>query len=58
MGTSSFGINVERSDKSKEMLQKLSNLEMQQTYGKLSEEETIQMNNLRKIFTTDDTINL
>ncbi|MFK7983125.1 MAG: AAA family ATPase [Saprospiraceae bacterium] len=58
IGTSSFGNNVERSEKSKEMLQKLSNLEVQHTYGKLTKEEIIQMNNLRKIFTTDDTINL
>jgi len=58
MGTASFGNNIERSDKSKEMLKKLSRLEIQHTYGKLSKKETEQMNNLRKIFTTDDTINL
>jgi len=59
MGTASFGNNIARSDKSQEMLQILANLEIRQTYGKkLSKEEVNQMNNLRKIFTTDDTINL
>ncbi len=58
MGTASFGNNIERSDKSQKMLEQLSKLEVRQTYGKLSEKDVEQMNNLRKIFTTDDTINL
>ena len=58
MGTGAFGHQVARSRKSQQMLEKLSSMETRFAFGKLNEDEKKEMIELRKIFTTDDTIDL
>ncbi len=53
-GTEAFGQHVERSEKGQEKLEKLAELELKDTFGQLSSEEKEQMEQLQKIFTTDD----
>ncbi len=56
--TDAFGVNIARSDKSQEMLEKLSKLNMKATFGKLNAEEKKEQAHLQKIFISDDTLKL
>lgn len=58
MGTQAFGKQVERSETSQKKLERLADLETKHSFGKTSQKEEDEMMDLRKIFTTDDTINL
>jgi predicted ATP-binding protein involved in virulence len=54
-GTEVFGQEVERSEHSKEKLERLAHLSQLHAFGKISETEKKEMNQLRKILITDDT---
>ncbi|GAB3950079.1 AAA family ATPase [Spirosoma harenae] len=54
-GTEAFGQDVERSDTSKNKLQRLAHLSQLNSYGAISEPEKNELQNLRKILITDDT---
>jgi predicted ATP-binding protein involved in virulence len=54
-GTEAFGRSVERSQQSKEMLDRLAKLSALNSFGKISAAEKSELEALRKILPTDDT---
>lgn len=54
-GTELFGKKVTRSEKGIEKLNHLATLNIKSTFGKLSQKETSELQDLRKIFPADDT---
>lgn len=56
-GTNNFGKNVSQNEASGQMKMELVTLSKKQVIGRISEDEIVRLNELRTIFSTDDTIN-